>query len=71
MKSEMEIRRKKEETEMTRQMEADRRAAEKLQAQMNSENVKLQVLGISNTDDVWTESHNFHTFSKTIFSSSL
>ena len=43
MKSEMEIRRKKEETEMTKQMEADRRAAEKLQAQMNSENVKLQV----------------------------
>ena len=50
MKSEMEVRRKKEETEMTKQMEADRRAAEKLQAQMNSENVKLQVLSTSNTD---------------------
>ena len=43
MKSEMEVRRKKEEEEMNRQLEADRRAAEKLQAQMNSENVKLQV----------------------------
>ena len=31
MKSEMEVRRKKEEEEMTRQMEADRIAAEKLQ----------------------------------------
>ena len=42
MKSEMELRRKKEESEMLRQMEADRMAAEKLQAEINSENIKLQ-----------------------------
>ncbi len=42
MKSEMELRRKKEESEMLRQMEADRIAAEKLQAEINSENIKLQ-----------------------------
>ena len=42
IKSEMELRRKKEESEMLRQMEADRMAAEKLQAEINSENIKLQ-----------------------------
>ena len=42
MKSEMELRRKKEESNMLRQMGADRMAAEKLQAEINSENIKLQ-----------------------------
>lgn len=42
-KAEMEVRRKKEETEMLHQMEIDRRAAERLQVRKGYSQVRLVV----------------------------